>query len=82
MSEDTRPEDCTHPHRGGQEHIEGFGTGDYHCLSCGEPMPIITKPANCIICLSKTRRIEPEPTYAKSWHCLDCGKNWGWIAGQ
>lgn len=39
-------------------------------------MPIITKPANCIICLSKTRRIEPEPTYAKSWHCLDCGKNW------
>ena len=45
-------------------------------------MPIITKPANCIICLSKTRRIEPEPTYAKSWHCLDCGKNWGWIAGQ
>ena len=27
MSEEVRPEDCTHPERDGQEHLDGEGTG-------------------------------------------------------
>ncbi len=73
---------CTHPDRGAQEHILGSGTGDYHCRSCGEAMPIITtgKPESCVLCGSRTGRVEPDPTHGKSWRCLDCGKNWGWVA--
>jgi hypothetical protein len=82
MSEKLRPEDCKHPERGGQEHLKGLGTGDYYCRGCGEAMPIIAKPRSCIMCGSKTGRIEPDPRHGKSWSCLDCGKSWGWVIGQ
>jgi DNA-directed RNA polymerase subunit RPC12/RpoP len=68
--------------RDGQEHLGGFGTGDYYCRACGEPMPIISKPNSCITCGSKTGHIEPEPTHGESWRCSDCGKNWGWVFGR
>jgi hypothetical protein len=79
MSEKLRPEDCTHPDRDGQEHILGSGTGDYYCRGCGEPMPISAKPRFCQVCHSETGHFEPDPTHGRSWRCLDCGQNWGWV---
>jgi hypothetical protein len=79
MNERLSPNDCTHPDRGGQEHIQGAGTGDYHCRSCGEAMPIIGKPDSCILCGSRTAQLAADPTHGKSWRCSECGKNWGWV---
>jgi hypothetical protein len=57
MSENQRPEDCTHPDRGGQEDILRAGTGDHHCRSCGEAMPIIMQPGRCLKCGSQSGRM-------------------------
>ena len=79
MTDKVTAEDCTHPQRGGQEHIMGSGSGDYHCRACGEAMPIMGKPDRCILCNSRSGSVEPDSAHGKSWHCPDCGRNWGWV---
>lgn len=79
MTQKIAADNCTHPTRGGQEHILGSGTGDYHCVACGEAMPIVGKPDRCYVCLSTSGHIEPDPEHGMSWRCSDCGKNWGWV---
>jgi hypothetical protein len=71
---------CSHPTRGGQEHILGMGTGDYHCGTCHEPMPIMKQPEKCIDCGAPGSSMAPDPEHGRSWHCSDCGKNWGWVS--
>jgi hypothetical protein len=79
VTNQTSSENCSHPRRGGQEHILSSGTGDYHCHDCDEAMPIIGKPDRCMLCGSATAQLVPDPTHGNSWHCPDCGKNWGWV---
>ena len=79
MNEYISADDCTHPERGGQEHILSAGTGDYYCRSCGEAMPITGKPNRCVLCSSRESQIIPDPTHGKSWHCSECSRNWGWV---
>lgn len=79
MTERANPDNCTHPDRGGQEHILSGGTGDYYCRECGEAMPITSKPNRCMLCGSTTADIAPDPTHGRSWRCSACGKNWGWV---